>query len=223
MFNKTKRVSKIASLAGLLALTTACATYDPYTGDKKAGNSAVGAGIGALAGAVIGAATAGGDKNKSILTGAAAGAALGGGIGLYMDKQEAKLRQQLQGSGVQVRREGNELFLIMPGNITFATGQYSIKSQFYDVLTSVSVVLKEYNKTVIQVSGHTDNVGNSQFNQTLSEQRAASVKTYLVQKGIVPGRVQSVGYGFRYPVAPNATAQGREQNRRVELKLEVIE
>src|SRR5690606_38318917 len=127
---------RILVLASILMLA-ACTSTDPYTGETKTSNTAKGAGIGAVAGAVIGAATAGKDRDKSILTGAAAGAAAGGGIGYYMDRQEAKLREQLRGTGVQVQRSGNTINLIMPGNITFETSQYNIRSQFHPVLSSV--------------------------------------------------------------------------------------
>lgn len=207
-----------------ITLMTACVSTDPYTGEQKASNTAKGAGIGAVAGAVIGAATASkNDREKAILTGAAAGAAVGGGIGFYMDKQEAKLREKLQGSGVQVRRDGNDLHLVMPGNITFETSKFGIRSQFLPVLSSVSDVLEEFDKTTITVSGHTDSTGSSEYNQTLSENRANSVKSYLVQQGVASGRVLSKGLGKRYPVASNDSAAGREQNRRVELMLEPIE
>lgn len=221
LYSLTK-ISSVATVAGVLL--TGCMTYDPYTGEKKTSNATKGAGIGAVTGAIIGAATSSDkDRDRGIITGAVAGAAIGGGAGYYMDKQEAELRHQLQGTGVQVRREGDNLFLVMPGNITFDTAQYSIRSHFYEVLDSVAIVLKKYDKTAILVSGHTDNRGSSDYNQTLSEQRAGSVKAYLMQKGVAAGRVNSVGYGYRYPVASNDSAAGREQNRRVELKLEPIE
>ncbi|WP_045860655.1 OmpA family protein [Teredinibacter purpureus] len=203
---------------------TGCTTVDPYTGEQQASNTAKGAGIGAVTGAIIGAATAGKkDRDKSIITGALAGAAVGGGVGYYMDRQEAKLRAELQGSGVQVRREGDTIHLVMPGNITFATSRYDIKSEFYSVLDSVSKVLAEFKKTSISVSGHTDSTGSLEFNQTLSEQRAESVGAYLIQRQVASGRVDTTGYGPRYPVASNANASGRQQNRRVELKLEATE
>lgn len=198
----------------------ACTTTDPYSGEEKTSNTAKGAGIGAVAGAVVGAASASkSDRKKGAITGALAGGAIGGGVGAYMDRQEAKLRDELQGSGVQVRREGDKLYLIMPGNITFATGRYEIKSQFYSVLDSVSKVLKEFDQTAIKVSGHTDSTGSDQLNQTLSEQRAESVRQYLIRQDVASGRIQAIGYGPRYPVASNSTAEGREQNRRVELEL----
>ncbi|MGD8174651.1 OmpA family protein [Marinimicrobium sp. ARAG 43.8] len=212
-------MKRLLALCAILTLA-ACSTTDPYTGERKASNTAKGAGIGAVAGAVIGAASASkSDRGKGALTGALAGGAIGGGIGNYMDRQEAKLREELQGSGVQVRREGDRLYLIMPGNITFATGRYEIRSDFYSVLDSVSKVLAEFDQTAIKVSGHTDSTGGDQLNQTLSEQRAASVRDYLIRRNVAAGRIQAYGYGPRYPVASNSTAEGRQANRRVELEL----
>lgn len=211
-------------ILALPLVLAACASTDPYTGEQKTSSTAKGAGIGAIAGAIIGAATSSkGDRNKGILTGALAGGAIGGGVGLYMDKQEAKLREELQGSGVQVRRDGDNLTLIMPGNITFETAKYDIKSNFFPVLNSVGKVLAEFDKTLIVVAGHTDSQGASDYNQTLSEQRAGSVKSYLGQVGVSNGRIRAVGYGKRYPVDSNSTASGRANNRRVELTLEPIE
>ncbi len=205
---------------GLALILVACASTDPYTGEQKTSNTAKGAGIGAVAGAIIGAASASSsDREKGALTGAAAGAAIGGGVGYYMDRQEAKMRAELQGTGVQVRREGDRLYLVMPGNITFATGRHEIRSQFYSVLDSVSKVLEEFEKTAIKIAGHTDSTGSDQLNQTLSERRAQSVADYLQTRNISAGRIQTNGYGPRYPVATNATAEGREANRRVELEL----
>jgi len=211
-------------VVGVVLFVCSCTSIDPYTGEEKSSNTAKGAGFGALAGAVIAAATTD-DKNKdrAMLRGAAAGAAVGGGIGYYMDKQEAKLRNELRGTGVQVRREGNDLHLIMPGNITFQTSKYEIKSEFYSVLNSVAKVLAEFNKTVIKVEGHTDSTGSDRLNQTLSENRAESVKVYLGQRGVARGRIHSNGYGPRRPIATNSTTAGRQANRRVELKLEPIE
>ncbi len=202
------------------SMLSGCATYDPYTGDKKVAKATSGAAIGAVAGAVIGAATSSkSDRGKGALIGAAAGGAVGGGVGYYMDRQEAQLRQQLEGTGVRVQRNGNEITLIMPGNITFATGRSEIRADFYDVLNSVALVLKEFKDTAIHVSGHTDSTGGADLNQRLSEERAASVGSYLRTQGIVAGRIQTVGYGPRQPVASNDTEAGRAANRRVELSL----
>lgn len=198
-----------------------CATTDPYTGEQEPSNAAKGAGIGAVTGAIAGAIIE--DDSEGALAGAIAGAAIGGGVGYYMDRQEEALRQQLRGTGVQVRREGDNIRLIMPGNITFDLGQSNIRPTFHDVLNSVAKVLKEFDQTRIIVSGHTDSTGSVQLNQTLSEQRAGSVKSYLVGRGIPAGRINAYGYAARYPVASNETAAGRQANRRVELELEPIE
>jgi len=201
-----------------------CTTTDPYSGDQKTSSTTKGAGIGAVAGAVIGAASASKkDRGKGALTGAVLGGALGGGVGNYMDRQETALRNRLQGSGVQVRREGNNLYLIMPGNITFASSRADIRSDFYEVLNSVGLVLKEFNQTAIRITGHTDSTGGAALNQTLSEQRAGSVASYLISQGVASNRIQSYGEGPRYPIASNDTESGRQANRRVELELVPIQ
>ena len=197
-----------------------CMTYDPYTGEEKTSNVTKGSIIGAIGGAAIGAATSSkSDRGKGALIGAASGAAIGGGVGYYMDKQEAELRRQLEGTGVRVVRNGDEIELVMPGNITFDLNESSIKPSFSGTLESVALVLKEYDKTIIQIEGHTDSSGSDSYNQLLSERRASSVRDFLLNQGIEPKRTRAVGYGERYPVASNDTAAGREQNRRVELTL----
>lgn len=216
------KMNVLALVIGV-SLVAGCASIDPYTGEQKTSNTAKGAGIGAVAGAVIGVVTASDDdREKGAITGAVAGAAIGGGIGYYMDRQEAALRQRLEGSGVRVERIGNEIKLIMPGNITFDTGRAELKTHFFSTLESVAVVLKEYDRTRIDVSGHTDSTGGNELNQRLSEQRASSVASYLTTQGVASGRIYASGYGPRYPVADNGTAHGRAENRRVEIELRAI-
>jgi len=206
-----------AAFAAALCLLTACVT-DPYTGEKKVSKTATGAVIGGAAGAAIGAAT-GGDRGKRAAIGAGAGVLAGGAVGAYMDHQESKLREQLQGTGVSVTRAGDDLILNMPGNITFEVNQADIRPDFYDVLNSVVLVVKEFDKTIIEISGYTDSTGSDSYNQTLSERRSESVGSYFRSQGVVPGRVVARGLGERNPIADNDTAAGRERNRRVELKL----
>jgi outer membrane protein OmpA-like peptidoglycan-associated protein len=204
----------------LIFAFSACSTVNPYTEEKQASKLAVGAGIGAASGAVIGLLTADSkDRQKNALIGAGLGAMAGGSIGYYMDVQEAKLRQRLRGSGVSVTRAGNQIILNMPGNITFASASADINTTFYDPLNAVAVVLKEYEKTTVDVLGHTDNVGADDYNQRLSENRARSVAEYLSGQGILPARLLVAGMGESQPVVSNATQEGRGQNRRVTLQI----
>lgn len=211
--------------AGLLALALlAGCTTDPYTGQPTVSKAAVGAAIGAAAGAAVGAATTDSsrERRKRALIGAGVGALGGGAVGAYMDAQERLLRQQLASTGVSVTRSGDSLILNMPGNVTFATGSASISADFYPVLDSVAKVLDQYDKTVVDIAGHTDSTGAADFNQDLSERRAASVGAYLESHGVDSRRVLTRGYGETMPVASNETAAGRQANRRVELVLEPL-
>lgn len=205
------------------ALLAGCMTYDPYTGEKQVSNTTKGAAIGAGI-AAIGAYIDNRDddrrqRTERMLKAAGVGAIAGGAVGNYMDRQEAKLRHQLEGSGVRVVREGDNITLVMPGNITFDTGRVDIKSNFTDVLDSVGLVVNEFNQTILEVAGHTDNVGTDSSNLTLSEGRANSVANYLRGKNVKAERLTTIGYGETRPVADNNTEAGREQNRRVELTL----
>ncbi len=213
-------MKRIATLfvASAFALS-ACTSTDPYTGEQKTNNATIGAGLGALAGGVAGALIGGGDWRKRALIGAGVGALAGGGIGYYMDQQEAKLRQRLQNTGVSVTRVGNDIILNMPGNITFASGSADINASFYEVLNSVGLVLEEYEKSLVDVYGHTDSDGSAEFNQQLSERRAQSVAAYLQTRGILRDRFFIRGLGESQPIASNATAAGKAQNRRVEIRI----
>ncbi len=198
-----------------VSLMTACAT-DPYTGQSKVSNTAWGTGIGALAGAGIGA-LAGGEKGA--LIGAGVGAAAGAGTGAYMDVQARKLRQELLNTGVQVQEVNGQIYLIMPGNITFDSNDANIKPAFQPVLNSIAKVIDEYDRTMVQVNGYTDSTGSAATNNSLSLMRANSISNYLRLKGVDGSRIVSNGYGSSNPIASNATAAGREQNRRVEIVL----
>lgn len=216
----------IRTIAGAVLVcfaATAC-TVNPYTGEKQAGKAGKGAGIGAAAGALAGALMGGDGRNrrKNALIGAGIGALAGGGVGYYMDVQEAKLRQKLQGSGVSVTRNGDDIVLNLPGNITFPSNGSDLNAQFFPTLDSVALVLKEYNKTVVDVAGHTDSTGQAAKNQSLSERRANTVGDYLVTRGIPSDRVTREGYGPSHPIASNATPEGRAQNRRVEIVLSPV-
>lgn len=214
------KIASVAVLAFSLGLS-GCQTTNPYTGEQQGSKTSIGAGIGAVAGAAVGALSGSNakERRKRALIGAGIGGLSGAGIGQYMDRQEAKLREQLRGTGVSVTRNGNDITLNMPGNITFATNSANIQPNFVDVINSVALVLKEYPKTVIEVAGHTDSTGSANYNQLLSERRADAVATILRRQGVNEQRLVISGYGPNYPIASNSTAQGREQNRRVELTL----
>jgi outer membrane protein OmpA-like peptidoglycan-associated protein len=214
-----KNIFGLSLVAPLFLVLSGC-TSNPYTGEQQAGKIGIGAGAGAATGAIAGQLI--GHNTAATLVGAAIGAGVGGAIGNYMDQQANMLRQQLQGTGVSVVKVGNEVQLIMPGDITFAVDRAEIKPNFYAVLNSVSLVLKKYNKTVVRVAGYTDSTGSATHNQQLSENRAQSVASFLMSQGVSPGRFSVVGYGQRNPVASNFSAQGRAQNRRVEITLQQI-
>jgi outer membrane protein OmpA-like peptidoglycan-associated protein len=207
------QLTKIITLASITAI--AACTTNPYTGEQQASKTAMyGAGAAAVCG-LIGAM----DSRKKARNAALGCGVVGAGIGAYMDVQEAKLREQLQGTGVQVVREGDNIRLIMPGNITFETDSYNLKTNFYSVLNSVGLVLSKYTDTTLRVTGFTDNTGSRQYNQNLSERRARSVADYLATREIAQPRMYVQGLGLDQPIASNATAEGRAQNRRVELTI----
>ncbi|MCH2190045.1 MAG: OmpA family protein [Gammaproteobacteria bacterium] len=218
---KAKRNVLLTSALSTSLLLNACTTVNPYTNERQTSKAVIGAGTAALAGAVIGLISGDNsrERRKRALIGAGLGAIAGGTVGYYMDVQEAKLRQQLQGTGVSVTRQGNNIILNMPSNITFGVDSSAIDGAFFDVLNSVNIVVKEYNKTLIEVMGHTDSSGSSSHNLALSERRAQAVASYFRSRGVDPLRLETYGYGEDYPVASNASADGRSKNRRVELVL----
>jgi outer membrane protein OmpA-like peptidoglycan-associated protein len=206
-----------------VTLLQACTTFDAYTGEEKATKTAIGAGVGAGIAAVV-AYIDNKDEDSTkrrqrILKAAGGGAIIGGGVGYYMDSQEAKLRKQLRSTGVSVERDGDNINLIMPGNITFATNSANINAGFYEVLNSVAVVIEEFDKTLVVVAGHTDSKGSDAYNKSLSQKRAASVSSYFRSKNVLPERLETVGFGESQPIASNQNDAGRNQNRRVEITL----
>ncbi len=202
----------------MLVVVSGCQSIDPYTGEKKTSNAAKGAAIGAVVCGIIGA-----TKNSKHARNAALGCgAIGAGVGAYMDKQEAELRKSLSNSGVRVVRQGDNINLIMPGNITFATNKSTIQKDFYAVLDSVAKVLTGFDKTAIEIEGHTDSTGSLSHNLRLSEERASQVASYLQSKGIGNQRIVHFGKGPMNPIASNQSNEGRAQNRRVEIRIKAI-
>ncbi|MCU7929407.1 MAG: OmpA family protein [Candidatus Thiodiazotropha sp. (ex Codakia rugifera)] len=215
------RQSALCCLIASIIVLQACTTVDPYTREEKTSKATTGAMIGAVAGAVLGIATSKDKKKRKerALKGAGIGAIAGGGVGYYMDVQEAKLRQRLENTGVSVTREGENIILNLPGNITFEVDKTDVKPNFVEILSSVALVLNEYKSTMIEVAGHTDSSGSESYNQLLSQQRASSVSNVLAQQGVDGVRIDTVGYGESRPTAANTSPAGRQQNRRVELTL----
>ena len=211
----------ILTMVTAMVFVSGCKTLDAYTREEKTSSTTRGALIGAGIGAVIGL-ISGDDaveRRQRALIGAGVGALAGGSIGYYMDRQEAELRAQLEGTGVSVHRNGDNITLNMPGNVTFATDSSDLSPAFFDVLNSVGMVLDEFDQTVVEVAGHTDSTGTDSYNQSLSERRASSVANYLVGQGVMRERLITVGMGERYPVANNGTVDGRQANRRVEITM----
>jgi outer membrane protein OmpA-like peptidoglycan-associated protein len=199
-------------------LVVGCQTLNPYTGESETSDTTKGAAIGAGAGAALGAILTGGSR-RGILLGAGIGALIGGGVGHYMDKQAEELRRELRDTGVSVTRHGDSIVLNMPGNITFATDSSDVTANFYPVLNSVAIVLHKYDSTYVDVQGFTDSTGRAEYNQKLSERRAASVSSYIVAQNVTQARMVVTGLGQDYPVASNDTPEGRALNRRVAIVL----
>lgn len=209
----------IAGAVCAVLLLSGCTT-NPYTGESEAGKAGVGAGLGALVGAGVGVLSSSKhDRGKGALIGAAAGAALGGGAGYYMDVQESKLRDKMRGTGVSVTRQGDNIILNMPNNVTFDSSSSTLKPAGANTLTGVAMVLKEYPKTAVNVVGYTDSTGSQDLNMRLSQQRADSVASALIVQGVEASRVRTQGMGPANPIASNSTAEGKAQNRRVEITL----
>lgn len=199
---------------------SACTTINPYSGEEQTSNAVKGGAMGAAAGALVGVLSSSKkDRGKGALIGAASGAALGGGIGYYMDVQEAKLRQKMKGTGVSVTRQGDNIILNMPNSVTFDTNSSQVKAAGANTLSGVAMVLKEYEKTRVNVVGHTDSSGGRDLNMRLSQERADSVGSNLITQGVDASRISMSGVGPDQPVASNSTAAGKAQNRRVTITL----
>ena len=212
------RISRpLATLAIPLAL--AACTTDPETGQSHISKAGGGAALGAGAGALLGALVGGKHSRTETLAGAGIGALAGVAVGTYMDRQEAKLRQQTAGTGVQVVRDGDELRLEMPSGITFATNEYAIQPQFQPTLDKVAQTLAGYPQTFVDVYGHTDSTGGDAINVPLSQNRAKAVADYISARGVIPARLGVRGLGSSMPIASNDTTDGRQANRRVEIRI----
>ena len=220
MRHKTAITSMFVACLALLA--SSCASYtgqtsDPNDPNRTRNNALIGAGIGAVAGLLSGSSAT--ERRQHAMIGAGIGGLAGGAVGAYQDRQEAELRRQTAGTGIDVVRDGDVIKLNLPDGVTFDFNRTELKPQFYPALNNVAATLREYNQTIVEVSGHTDNVGTEAVNQRISEQRAQNVASYLIGQGLQRERFEVAGYNFRHPVADNSTEQGRALNRRVEIRL----
>ena len=211
---------KKLTLMGIIAVLVFSGCAAPQT--KTGKGATYGAAGGAVAGAVLGQAI--GRDTEGTLIGAAAGAAIGAaagaGVGQMMDKQEAEMRDALAASeAAAVRREGNLLAITLKGDVSFDLDSDIVRPGLYKELDRIAQVMINYPQTAILVEGHTDSTGSETYNQKLSERRARSVKSLLVQRGVPADRINILGYGESQPVATNATAEGRQMNRRVEIRI----
>lgn len=213
---------KMTAAAIAASLLAGCASYTGQTNapddpNRTRRGALIGAGIGAVAGLLAGKDAT--DRRQKAMVGAGIGGLAGAGVGAYQDRQEAELRRQTEGTGVEVQRDGDVIKLNLPDGVTFDFNKTDIKPQFYPALNNIARTVAEYNQTIVEVAGHTDNVGSLAANQTVSDRRASSVGQYLIAQGVLPERVEMRGYNYQYPVADNSTEQGRAQNRRVEIRL----
>ncbi|HBM45071.1 OmpA family protein [Halomonas aquamarina] len=215
------RISRLLTPLAAAILLAGCATSDPYGGQTQRSSTAMGTGIGAAIGAAAGALSGDGSTSRRdrALIGAAVGAAAGAGMGAYMDRQEQQLRDNLQGSRIEIDRRGDDIVLNMPSSVTFGFDSAELTADARSALNEVANVLTQYTDTRVNIAGHTDSTGDASYNQRLSERRAQSVGNYLSQNGVSSMRLNTMGYGANQPVASNATEQGRAQNRRVEITL----
>ncbi len=225
---KTTAIRGISvALASALVLS-ACATGGSYVQRDQYGNpteqqnrtgrgALIGTAVGVAAGLLSGSSAT--ERRQHAMIGAGIGALSGAAIGNYQDRQERALRERTANTGIDVRRDGDNITLNLPDGITFDFNQSTLKPQFYSALNGVAQTLGEYNQTMIEVVGHTDSIGSDAVNQRLSEQRASSVAAYLTAQGVQPERIQTLGAGKKYPIADNSTEAGRAQNRRVEIRV----
>lgn len=214
-----KKIHSFALIAAMAALPLSACVTNPETGNKRISKAVLGGAGGALGGYLLGDLIGGRSDRTEKILGAGIGAVAGAGAGYYMDQQEKKLRQQTAGTGVTVVREGDNLVLDMPSELTFAVGSANIEPNFRATLDKVASTLGQYEKTYVDVMGHTDSTGSDAYNQSLSERRASSVAGYLTSRGVQSARLATKGYGESQPKASNIDEAGRAANRRVEIRL----
>lgn len=215
---RTNKIMISALSLSALSLTSGCVT-NPETGNQRISKAAIGGIGGVVGGYLLGDILGGRNDRTAKIVGAGLGGLAGAGIGYYMDEQEKKLREQTAGTGIDVTREGDNLILNMPSNVTFAVDSSAIQPNFQETLGSVANTLSQYEKSYVDIFGHTDSTGSDAYNQSLSVRRADSVANFLSNSGVQRARLATQGFGESQPVATNSTEEGRAANRRVEIKI----
>jgi len=212
------RKTVAAAALGALLATSACVT-DPNTGQRRLSKAAIGGIGGVLGGYILGDIVGGRNDRTAKIIGAGIGGIAGAGVGTYMDKQERDLRARTAGTDVRVIRQGDDLILNIPSGINFAYNSDAVAPSFQRTLDQVAGVLGDYDRTYVDVYGHTDSVGSEAYNQGLSQRRAGSVADYLVSRNVKSARLGTRGFGETQPIAANESEDGRAANRRVEIKI----
>ncbi|SMH46852.1 OmpA family protein [Maritimibacter sp. HL-12] len=206
-----KHRNTITVVAATIALGLAGCTYNDGTANQPATGAIVGGVTGAVAGRAIGGSTG------ATVVGGAIGAAVGGAIGANLASQERELRQSLAGTGAYITNTGSQLLVTLPEAVTFRTASATVDPEFHPALRAVSDSLRRHPRSTVRVIGHTDNVGSAAYNTQLSQDRAMAVARVLVAAGTPSTRITVTGRGYYEPIAPNTSAAGRAENRRVEI------
>lgn len=214
--------ARLMMISGIIAATTTACVTDPNTGERRVSRAAIGGVLGAGGGYLLGDLIGGRNDRTEKILGAGIGAVAGVAVGSYIDRQEQDLRRRTAGTGVGVTRQGDQLVLNLPGDVTFETDSAVVQPQFQDTLNQVSSSLREYPSTYVDVYGHTDSRGSEAYNQSLSERRAASVAAYLVRQGVQPARLATRGYGETALKCAETDAAGLQCNRRVEIRISPV-
>ena len=213
------KFAALAAMTSAIGLATAGCVTDPNTGEQRISRAAIGGVLGAGGGYLLGDLIGGRRDRTEKIVGAGIGALAGAGVGAYMDRQEQELRRRTAGTGIEVERQGDQLVLNMPGDVTFAYDSATVQAQFQSTLDSVATTLKDYPSTAIDIYGHTDSRGSEVYNQGLSERRANGVASYLTSRGVQYDRLATRGYGETALKCAETTEDGYRCNRRVEIRI----
>ncbi len=198
-----------------LLLALVLVVYPSCKTSRTVKGAVIGGTVGGVAGGAIG--KKAGNTAAGIIIGSAIGGTAGALIGRYMDKQAEEIRRDMRGA--KVERVGEGILITFDSGLLFDTGSSELRSATRQNLDELSRILNKYADTDVLIQGHTDNTGGTALNQTLSENRARSVKSYLMRQGVVISRLHDMGMGEEYPIADNATTSGRQANRRVEVAI----